>query len=89
MANKIIPCSFEGKQKSVSIDKVLFQLLAAYHSNNETVALSMVRHHIKAHWGKTGLSKLVQHEILKTVCKPNLVSQVFKTDKHSQTDMEV
>jgi hypothetical protein len=85
MANKIVPCTLDRQQKSVSIDKVLFDLFLSYHDNDHKQTLITVRQYIVKHWGKPKLSKLVQHEILRIVCKPHLVADAFKTDEYPQT----
>ena len=90
MANKIIPCSFEGKQKSVSMDNFLFEfLVVSFLHDSESCALEFIRQTMKDNWGKSSLSKIVQHSVILRIVKTDLVEKVLKTDKYSQSNMEL
>ena len=85
--NFIIQVSNYGARKSVSMDLVLFELLKA-HLLSDSLARSAVREFALDNWGCAGLSRIVQHEVLKLVCRASLVKNVFKTDVHSQDDIK-
>lgn len=91
MANKVIQVSNWGERTSISMDDVLFELFYASVGNSPE---DKIRDIALSKWGKSrkapkGLSKSVQHEILRMIAKPSLVKKVFKTDEYSQDEMEL
>lgn len=91
MANKIIQVSNYGRRTSVSMDPILFELFYAHVGNSpedkiRDIALKGWKHYEPA---PKGLSKTVQHEILKMIVKPSLIKKVFKTDEHCQDELGI
>ena len=76
--NFIIQVSNCGSRKSVSMDLVLFRLLESYFLSNYD-AKAFIKECVLDNWGCSGLSRIVQHEILKLVCSSLLVERVFNT----------
>lgn len=84
--NKIISCTGEGPQRSVSVDYVLY-LLFVEHCKTEQRANEQIREFVRLNWGRPSMSKGVQRFLLSKVSRPSLASRVFSGDSFTQGDL--